>query len=382
MNSLHHIVVFATKGKGTNDESRILTLLDKCEFSTFAFDATDKLRSCWNLIKSGWQQRPALIVMEGTGVAGGFACLILHWLLGIRYLVSSGDAVAPFIAMKSNHLVGYLAYIYEWILCRFCAGFIGWTPYLVGRALTFGAPRGMTAAGWSLKNYSTAEFDRYRQDTRTKLGIPADAIVYGIVGSLSWVDKLQYCYGVELVKARQKLPSTANVYVIILGDGTGMSHLKKLAGELLDNKIFLTGNIPNDRVFEYLAAMDVASLPQSVDGVGSFRYTTKVSEYLAAKLPIAIGQVPMTYDLLAGWSWCLGGNNPWDDRYITALAQLMSTLTPAEIVAKQQHIPTEITEFNLEEQREKVTQFIQDILQEIEPQTSIQTATELVRDIL
>jgi hypothetical protein len=264
--------------------------------------------------------------------------------------------------MKFNGIFGYLAELYERLLCRFCAGFIGWTPYLVGRALTFGAPRGITAAGWSLKNYHADEFDRYRHNTRERLGIPPDAIVYGLVGSLSWVDKRQYCYGVELVRARQLLSPAANVYVIILGDGNGMSQLKRLAGEMLNKQIFLTGNIPNDRIFEYLAAMDVASLPQSVDGVGSFRYTTKVSEYLAAKLPIAIGRVPMTYDLLSGWSWCLGGNNPWDGRYISELAQLMATLTPTEIVAKQQHIPTEITEFNLEYQREKVTQFIEDIL--------------------
>jgi hypothetical protein len=362
MNSPHQILVFATKGENTNDESRILALLDNFKFTRFAFDARHKIRSCWQLIRSGFSDRPSLIVMEGTGVAGGLACLLLHWLLNVSYVVSSGDAVAPFIAMKSNRIVGYFAQLYEQLLCRYCAGFIGWTPYLVGRALTFGAPRGITAAGWSLKNYSTAEFDRYRQDTRAKLGIPTDAIVYGLVGSLSWVDKLQYCYGVELVRARQKISPSANVYVIILGDGTGMSVLETLAGDMLNKQIFLTGNIPNDRVFEYLAAMDVASLPQSVDGVGSFRYTTKVSEYLAAKLPIAIGQVPMTYDLLAGWSWCLAGNNPWDERYICELAELMDTLTPAEIVAKQQHIPPEIPEFDLEYQRDKVTQFIQDIL--------------------
>ena len=362
MNSLHKILVFATKGENTNDESRILTLLDNFKITRFAFDARRKIHSCWQLIKSGSSDRPSLIVMEGTGVAGGLACLLLRWLLNVPYVVSSGDAVAPFIAMKSNNIVGYFAKLYEQLLCRYCAGFIGWTPYLVGRALTFGAPRGVTAAGWSPKNYRADEFDRFRQQTRTKLGIPAEAIVYGIVGSLGWVEKLQYCYGVELVRARQLLSPAANVYVIILGDGTGMSHLQRLAGEMLDKQIFLTGNIPNNRVFEYLAAMDVASLPQSVDGVGSFRYTTKVSEYLAAKLPIAIGQIPMTYDLLSGWSWCLAGNNPWDERYITELANLMTTLTSAEIVAKQQHIPTEIAEFNLEDQREKVTKFIEDIL--------------------
>ena len=362
MNSPDKIVVFATKGADTNDESRILTLLADFKIDRFKFDSRHKLSSCWQLIRSGFCDRPPLLVMEGTGVAGGLACLILRWLLDIPYVVSSGDAVAPFIAMKSNPIVGYFAQLYEQLLCRFCAGFIGWTPYLVGRALTFGAPRGVTAAGWSLKNYQPEESDRYRQQTREKLGIPPQAIVYGIVGSLSWVEKLQYCYGVELVRARQKIPQSADIYVIVVGDGTGMLRLQTLAGDLWGTKIILTGNIPNDRVFEYLAAMDVASLPQSVDGVGSFRYTTKVSEYLAAKLPIAIGQVPMTYDLLSGWSWCLAGNNPWDERYITELANLMTTLTPAEIVAKQQHIPTEIQEFNLEYQREKVTKFIEDIL--------------------
>ena len=47
----------------------------------------------------------------------------------------------------------------------------------------------------------------------------------------------------------------------------------------------------------HLAAFDLASLPQSVDGVGSFRYTTKLSEYLAAGLPIVTGQIPAAYDL-------------------------------------------------------------------------------------
>jgi glycosyltransferase involved in cell wall biosynthesis len=362
MNNSKKILVFATKGKNTNDESRILSLLDSLEIDRFGFDAHNKLLGFWQLIKHVWTNRPSLIVMEGTGIAGGFACLLVRWLLNVPYVVSSGDAVAPFIAMKFNGIVGYIAQLYEQLLCRFCAGFIGWTPYLVGRALTFGAPKGITAAGWSLKNYSSDELDRHQQAMREQLGIPPQAIVYGLVGSLTWVGKLEYCYGVELVKARQKIPHNADVYVIIGGDGTGMPHLQALAGDLLGNKILLTGNIPNDRVMEYLAAMDVASLPQSVDGVGSFRYTTKVSEYWAAKLPIIIGQVPMAYDLLSGWSWCLPGNNPWDDRYISAVARLMETLTPAEIAVKKQHIPTKLKEFNFQHQHEQVTKFIEDIL--------------------
>jgi glycosyltransferase involved in cell wall biosynthesis len=362
MNSSSKILVFATKGTNTNDESRILTLLDGFEIDRFGFDAHHKLGSFWVLIKYVVKNRPALIVMEGTGVTGGFACLILKWLFNVPYVVSSGDAVAPYVAMKFNRILGYIAHIYEQMLCEFCAGFIGWTPYLVGRALTFGAPKGMTAAGWSLKKYNSNLRAKDCSSTRERLGIPANAIVYGIVGSLDWVSKIHYCYGAELVRARKKILPSADVYIIIVGDGNGTPELQKLAGDLLGTKIIMTGNVPNDRVFEYLAAMDVASLPQSVDGVGSFRYTTKVSEYLATELPIVIGQIPMTYDLLADWCWCLPGNNPWDDRYIDALAQLMETLSLEQIVAKKKYIPAAIPEFNLEQQQAKVTKFIGDIL--------------------
>jgi glycosyltransferase involved in cell wall biosynthesis len=213
-----------------------------------------------------------------------------------------------------------------------------------------------------LKKYNSHLRAKDCSSTRETLGIPAEAIVYGIVGSLDWVKKNQYCYGSELVRARNKISPSADLYIIIVGDGSGTPELQRLAGDLLGSKIILTGNIPNDRVFEYLAAMDVASLPQSVDGVGSFRYTTKVSEYLATELPIVIGQIPMTYDLLADWCWCLPGKNPWDDRYIDALAQLMATLNREQIMAKTQYIPAAIREFNLEQQQTKVTKFIGDIL--------------------
>ena len=61
--------------------------------------------------------------------------------------------------------------------------------------------------------------------------------------------------------------------------------------------------------------MDVASLPQSVDGVGSFRYTTKLSEYLAARLPVVTGEIPLAFDLDDGWMWRLPGDAPWEERY-------------------------------------------------------------------
>ena len=58
---------------------------------------------------------------------------------------------------------------------------------------------------------------------------------------------------------------------------------------------------------DYLCAFDVGSLSQSVDPVGSFRYTTKLSEYLAVGLPVITGEAPVAYDLDEGYLWRVPG---------------------------------------------------------------------------
>ena len=59
-----------------------------------------------------------------------------------------------------------------------------------------------------------------------------------------------------------------------------------------------------------MAAFDVGALPQSTDGVGSFRYTTKLSEYAAARLPVITSRIPAAYDLGCEWMWRLPGRGP------------------------------------------------------------------------
>lgn len=52
MNSQQKIIVFATKGENTNDELRILSLLDGFKVDIFAFDYRKKILSFWLLIKT------------------------------------------------------------------------------------------------------------------------------------------------------------------------------------------------------------------------------------------------------------------------------------------------------------------------------------------
>lgn len=355
------IVAFATQGTGGDDESRLLALLATFAPIVFPFSRRSKRRSFRRLLKAILRRRPNLVVMEGTGLAGGMAVMLARLLAGIPYAVSSGDAVGPFVA-RQRPLLGPLFYCYERLLCRLCAGYIGWTPYLTGRALTFGAPRGMTAAGWAPFSLSPDQRAAARLKVRKKLDIAPDDLVFGLVGSLAWTKRIGYCYGVELVRALAKT-KRSNLKVVIVGDGEGRARLEQAAGKRLDAGIILTGRVPRHQVPDYLSAMDVASLPQSVDQLGSFRYTTKLSEYLAARLPVVTGQIPLAYDLGDEWLWRLPGNAPWDERYLHALTDLMDNINAAEIQTKQRAVPHYLPEFDQSRQVARVTAFLTDILQ-------------------
>lgn len=352
------ILCFATQGHDHIEGERIRALLEPLQPEPYAFDHSRKIRSAVGLARTAIARRPRLIVMEGTGTAGGLTLVAIDALLGIPFVVSSGDAVGPYLRLHSR-LAGLLGGLYERLLCRRCAGYVGWTPYLVGRAITFGAPRGMTAPGWTRGHASNGA----RAKIRSRLGISSDALVVGLVGTLHWTDSVGYVYGAELIRAIRRV-RRSDVVVCIVGDGSGRQRLEDMAEEDLGSRALLPGRVPPGDVPDYLAAFDVASLPQSVDGVGSFRYTTKLSEYLAAELPIITGEIPAAYDLDEGYIWRLPGRAPWSSTYVDALAELLETLTAAEIEERRQAILRRRAEsFDKLAQQRRMSEFVEDILE-------------------
>ena len=352
------IAWFATKGAGTNEALRMGALLSglpgACEWPFSKQNKRGSFAVLWRKLR---QRRPALMVMEGTGIAGGLLCLLGRLLWQLPYVVSSGDAVGPFFR-SHRPLVGWFFAIYERLLCRYCAGFIGWTPYLCGRAMTFGAPRAVTAAGWPLVRAA----HETREQVRRRFGIAAEAFVVGIVGSLDWNEPRQYCYGWELVKCAQQLDDPRFVFLIV-GGGSGLERLRREAAKLFAGRVVLPGPIALEEVMGVLSAMDVGSLPQSMDGVGLFRYTTKLSEYAFAGLPVITSQIPVAYDSGHAWMWRLPGAGPWTDEYIGAMASLLRKMTPERIEERRTKVPRELEAFDRAAQVARVTSFILDILE-------------------
>ena len=167
--SSFRVAYLATQGDGSGDEARISELLALLDPIRLRFDRSRKARSGAAALTSILRVRPDVVVMEGTGVAGGAAVLAARLVRGIPYVVSSGDAVGPYLGLISPWL-STPGRIYERLLCKLSAGYIGWSPYLVGRAITLGARRAMTAAHWSSDEPLSEE---ERQSRRAQTRRPA-----------------------------------------------------------------------------------------------------------------------------------------------------------------------------------------------------------------
>ncbi len=356
-----NVLLVSTLGSGSREEARLRELFRNFAVELFPFDRARKRQMFWQLQRRIAVARPDLVAMEGTGLAGGLA-LLLGRLRGVPYVVSSGDAVGPWVGAHVQW-AGPLFGLYERLLCRGAAGYIGWTPYLVGRALTFGTPRGVTAAGWAPFTRTVEELSAARVRVRERLGIPAGALVLGIAGSMVWNARTVSCYGSEIVEALRRV-ARPDAYGLLVGDGTGLARVRALAAGLPAGRVVFTGRVPPDEVPDYLAAMDLGSLPQSVDRCGGFRYTTKISEYLAAGLPVVTNAVPMGYDLDDGWVVRVPGPAPWHPTALAGLATLLDGITPARLAELRAAVPRDSPLFDRERQVAHVTAFVRELLAE------------------
>lgn len=276
-----------------------------------------------SLLRDEWD----LIYLESTGLSGGLPLIGARGK--IRYIVSSGDPVAGFFHATQGPLMGSLFGVYERALYRNSQAFVGWTPYLAGRALELGAPRAITIEG----AVNTRVFHPYpperRADVRVRFGLPQDHLVCGVVGSLNWVPRHQYSYGLELIHILQKL-RRSDVSLLIVGDGSGRSELERRLPEGLRSRVVFTGRLTETEVVDAMNAMDIGFITQTLDQLGSYRLTTKLPEYLACGLPVAMSPIPGCYDYLADAGWALPAAHPASDEFASGCAAWLDALTATE----------------------------------------------------
>jgi len=108
-----------------------------------------------------------------------------------------------------------------------------------------------------------------------------ETLTVGLVGSSVWSDKLGTCYGWELVELLRLLPD-APIKGVVIGDGTGIPHLKARCCEYgLEDRMLFLGHVPHPELPRYLNLIDVCLATQTNDLVGQVRTSGKLPLYLA-----------------------------------------------------------------------------------------------------
>lgn len=118
-------------------------------------------------------------------------------------------------------------------------------------------------------------------DLRKQLGLE-NVLTVGLMGSSIWSEKLQLCYGWELVETIGLLKDKP-VRGIMIGGGSGITHLKAFCREHgIEDSIVFLGHVPYEQLPTYLNLMDICLSTQTNDIVGKVRTTGKLPLYLAA----------------------------------------------------------------------------------------------------
>jgi len=327
-------------------------------------------QNVWEVLQ---QQTWDLIYMESTGISGGLPLIRAAWSNGQPYIVSSGDPIGGFFHAVKGPFHGYVFERYERMLYRHSAGFVGWTPYLTGAAIEKGAPRAVTVEGAvDLDLFTTASVAE-RRYLKQKYGINPDHIVLGMVGSLKWTPRQSYCYGLELASMLPYV-NRDDLSILIVGDGDGRERIQARVPSAWTDRVVFTGRVPEHEVVPALHAMDVGFITQTLDQLGNFRLTTKLPEYLAAGLPVAMSPIPGYYDYARNVGWSLPPHHPASDAFHEECGAWANRLTREEIAArrpKARQLAEQVFDYDVV--RPRFTAFVHDLLRRPERTKPVET---------
>ncbi|MGI9069214.1 MAG: hypothetical protein ACR2HX_22775 [Pyrinomonadaceae bacterium] len=126
--------------------------------------------------------------------------------------------------------------------------------------------------------------ERFRPEDASELrrGFGLDGVLtVGLIGSSVWSEKLQMCYGWDLVETLRLLQDKP-VKGIMIGGGSGISHLKALSKRYeIEDKILFLDHVPYEVLPHYLNLIDICLSTQTNNLVGQVRTTGKLPLYLA-----------------------------------------------------------------------------------------------------
>lgn len=221
---------------------------------------------------------PDVVYVFDMAVAGVLAAGWHRWRHGARVIIDTGDAITALA--RSSGMRGPLGVCVTALLERYA---LATADHMVVRG-TFHqelvAQKGVQSTfipdGVDLGQFSP----RDGRAARERLGV-GEALTIGIVGSCVWSPALQIAYGWDLVEVLALLKDE-NVRGVLIGDGSGIAHLRERARALnVEQRLVFTGRRAMTELPDLLSACDICLSTQTNDVPGNVRTTGKLPIYLA-----------------------------------------------------------------------------------------------------
>ena len=222
--------------------------------------------------------RPAVTYVFDISYSGVLAAALYRLAVGNRLIIDTGDAITELARSLGRGRVGLLltSLLERFALCVADRMIVRGSFH---RELLAGANINAEVVQDGVDVSSFAAEDV--RDLRKQNGLEG-VLTLGLVGSSVWSEKLQMCYGWELVETIRLLQDKP-VKGIMIGSGSGIAQLKAWCRQYgIEDRVFFLDHVPFEQLSRYLSLIDVCLSTQTNDVVGNVRTTGKLPLYLAA----------------------------------------------------------------------------------------------------
>jgi glycosyltransferase involved in cell wall biosynthesis len=265
--------------------------------------------------------RPRLVYVFDMSFAGVAAGIAHRALFRSKLIIDTGDAIYELARSMGRGAIGLaLTRLLQWASFRFA-------DVIVTRGSFHAellAKRGLKAV-WIPDGVDLAQFTpREQPQLRIKLAFDGKLVV-GLIGTSRWSERLQMCYGWELVEVVNILRDQP-VLGVLIGDGSGLPRLRARCKEYgIEDKVLFLGRLPFDQLPDYLAVFDVCLSTQTNDLVGQVRTTGKLPLYLACDRLVLASNVGEAKKILPN-DMLIEFEGSRDIRYPARLAERIASL--------------------------------------------------------
>lgn len=244
-----------------------------------AYREGNKIAALLKFLRFLMRVRPSVTYVFDMSYSGVLGAWLYKQLFRNRMIVDTGDVIYELTRSTGNRgplglwLTGWL----EKFSLNAADGIVVRGTFHQKYLAEHGYQAEVIQDGVDVQAFSEASADELRKEH----GLDG-LLTIGLIGSSVWSERLQMCYGWELVETLRLLKD-ASVKGIMIGDGSGIPHLKARCREYgIEDKIIFMGHVPFERLPKYLKLMDICLSTQTNDLVGQVRTTGKLPLYLAA----------------------------------------------------------------------------------------------------